>query len=90
MKYKSGLRPATPRKKINLKKVENFRLRKVTVNPPAFTTHFTTNSPQKHHAEQHVFSKTPAKMTVHHARKKYTKIIPAIRGLTAGAARISR
>jgi hypothetical protein len=73
-----------------LKEVAYFSAPKSDRQLTSFTTHFTTNSPQKHHAEQHVFSKTPAKMTVHHARKKYTKIIPAIRGLTAGAARISR
>jgi hypothetical protein len=55
--------PCNSPQKINLKKVENFRLRKVTVNPPPFTTHFTTNSLQNNHAEHHVFSKTPCKNT---------------------------
>src|ERR1700712_3996854 len=45
--------------KLNLEKGENFRLPKVTVNPPAFTIHFTTNSPQNYHPEHHVFPKTP-------------------------------
>jgi fatty acid desaturase len=59
--------------KINLEKVENFRLRKVTVNPPAFTMHFTTNSPQNHHPEHHVFPKTPCKNTYPPRWKKFSK-----------------
>jgi hypothetical protein len=64
-----------------LKKVAYFSAAKSDRKLTSFTTHSTTNSPQKHHAEHHVFSKTPAKTPVRHARKKYCKIIPVVRGL---------
>jgi hypothetical protein len=58
-----------------------FRPRKVTVNVPAFTT----NSPQTHHKNttpNTTFSqKTPAKTPIHHAKKKYCKIILKVRSL---------
>jgi hypothetical protein len=65
--------------KINLEKVENFRLRKVTVNPPAFTMHFTTNSPQNYHPEHHVFPKTPVKTPIHHAGKNSAGLMSRVR-----------
>ena len=38
-----------------------FVVRKTPLNPPRFTTHFTTNSPQKHHLLHPTFPKTPLK-----------------------------
>jgi hypothetical protein len=39
-----------------------------------FTTHPTTNSPQKHHTLHPLFPKTPAKTALRHAKKYVPEI----------------
>jgi hypothetical protein len=56
--------------------VKNFSGVKRTINPPSFTTHLTTKSPQKYHDLPPQFAKTPAKTPLHHIKKKTSIVGP--------------
>jgi hypothetical protein len=47
-----------------------FRRWKMWCNHTTLATQFTTTTPQKHHTNHSLFSKTPANTTHHHTQKK--------------------